>query len=274
MSSRIVISIWDFLITHPVFTVDELEQYQHRIGSESKWTRKSLLAYHRKQGHIIQIRRGLYAAVPAGVEPETFSPDPYLIAGKMSKDAVLSFHTALELQGCAYSIFNEYYYLTRANIQPVEFRGMHFRSVRFPKALSRNGKEGSCVKDIDLYGVSVNVATLERTLVDLFHKPEFGGGWEEIWRSLEMASYFDLDEVVRYALLLENATTIAKVGYFLQQNSKRLMVKTEHLEPFQKHKPKQPHYMDRKYNGDSHLIKEWNLIVPDYIADRAWEEPG
>jgi predicted transcriptional regulator of viral defense system len=267
-------SLQDFFATHPVFTVDEVEQYQYCNGSTSRWTRKALLAYHCKQGHIIQVRRGMYAAVPAGMEPETFSPDPYLITAKMSKDAVLAFHTALDLQGSGYSVFHEYYFLTLSNIQPVEFRGIRFQSVRFPKVLWKKRKERFGVKEMDHYGVNVNVTTLERTLVDLLHRPDFGGGWEEIWRSLEMVAYFDLERVVEYALLLENATTIAKVGYFLQENSKRLMVEAKHLVPLQKQRPKQPHYMDKRYSRHSRLIREWNLIVPDYVADRMWEEPG
>ena len=36
-------------------------------------------------------------------------------------------------------------------------------------------------------GGQVRVTSLERSLVDLLHSPEHGGGWEEIWRSLEAA---------------------------------------------------------------------------------------
>jgi hypothetical protein len=45
-------------------------------------------------------------------------------------------------------------------------------------------------------------------LVDVLDRPDLSGGWEEIWRSLETIEYFDLDEIVAYARLLDNATTI------------------------------------------------------------------
>jgi predicted transcriptional regulator of viral defense system len=140
--------------------------------------------------------------------------------------------------------------------------------------LQKKRKERFDVKEMDHYGVNINVTTLERTLVDLLHRPDFGGGWEEIWRSLAMVTYFNLEKVVEYALLLENATTIAKVGYFLKENSERLMVEAKHLAPLQKRRPKQPHYMDKRNRRHSRLIPEWNLIVPEYVSERMWEEPG
>lgn len=69
---------------------------------------------------------------------------------------------------------------------------------------------------MDRAGLSVRVTSLERTLVDVLVRPDLGGGWEEIWRSLEMVEFFDLDVVIDYTLLFENATTAAKVGFFLE----------------------------------------------------------
>ncbi len=42
-------------------------------------------------------------------------------------------------------------------------------------------------------GIEFRATGLERTLVDLHARPDLGGGWEEIWRSLESVEYFDLD---------------------------------------------------------------------------------
>ena len=43
------------------------------------------------------------------------------------------------------------------------------------------------------------------------------GSWEEIWRSLESIQFLDLEQVLRYTELLGNATTAARVGFFLEQ---------------------------------------------------------
>lgn len=263
-----------FFLTHPVFTSEELAQFQCRKGSTSRWTRKALLAHHRKQGHVVNIRRGLYAAVPPGATPEECPVDPVLIAAKLREDAVLAYHTALDFHGRAHSVFHQFYFLTRRPLRQLSFRSYTFTSVIFPKALQRKGQENYGVKTRERDGMPIRVASLERTLVDVLDRPELGGGWEEAWRSLESVEFFDLDVVVAYALLLGNATTSATVGYFLEQHRNALMVEDAHLEPLLANRPKQPHYLKRSGRNGGRLVTKWNLIVPDYVAERTWEEPA
>jgi predicted transcriptional regulator of viral defense system len=220
-----------FFSQHPVFTTEEVSDFLAGRGTESRWTRKALLAHHRQQGHIVRLRRGLYATVPPGADPVEAPVDPYLVASKLTTDAVLAYHTALEYHGKAYSVFNRFFYLTSRPVRRFNVRAYHFRGVRVPKALRIGGMEHVGVKEGERSGVRLRVATLERTLVDVLDRPEFGGSWEEIWRSLESVEFFGPDSVLEYALLLNNATTIAKVGYFLDQHRERLMVEDGHLEP-------------------------------------------
>ena len=88
-----------FLERHAVFTVDELDCHLTSRGSSNTNTRNSLLAYHRRQGRIVRVRRGLYATVPRGMDPASMTVDPYLVAAKITEDAVLAYHTALEFHG-------------------------------------------------------------------------------------------------------------------------------------------------------------------------------
>jgi len=92
------------------------------------------------------------------------------------------------------------------------FRSKQFRAIAFPKVLKEKKKQSFGVVVADRLGLDVRVTGLERTLVDVLDRPDLEGGWEEIWRSLESVEFFDLDQVIKYALLLGNATTIAKVG--------------------------------------------------------------
>ena len=260
----------EFLSSHPVFTTEELSRLRGR--NRSRWTLKALLAHHRKQAHILLVRRGLYAAVPPGASPDTWVPDPYLITAKLTDDAVLAYHTALEVHGKAHSVFERFFFLTKTNVRPVTFRSLKFEGVRHPRALLSRHKESLGVKTVDRAGVAVRVTSLERTLVDILHRPNLGGGWEEIWRSLESIEFFDVDKVIEYALLLKNATTVAKVGYFLEQHRAALMVEDGDLKPLKKHCPKRPHYMERSHRGNGRLVADWNLVVPVSVAERSWEE--
>ena len=76
----------------------------------------------------------------------------------------------------------------------------------------------------------LRVTSFERTLVDVFRRPNLAGSWEEIWRSLESIEFFDLDVVVAYAGILGNATTAARVGFYLEQHRDEFMVQESHFE--------------------------------------------
>lgn len=261
-----------FFSTHPVFTVPELDRFLAEAGTVNKATRKALLAYHRQQGRIHPVRRGLYAVIPPGASADTFPVDPYLLCSKLTHDAVLGYHTALEFQGKAYSVFDRFYYLAGRPSLPVKYRSYEFQSVMFPKRLQNKKEELFSVELDERNGLDVRVTSLERTMVDILDRPDLGGSWEEIWRSLESIEFFDLNKVVQYALLLENATTIAKVGYFLEDHRESLMVEESDLKPLRKLLPKKPHYLDRTNRKKGRLVSDWNLIVPTAITERSWAE--
>jgi predicted transcriptional regulator of viral defense system len=260
-----------FFRKHPVFTGEELNDHLSVLGTIGPRTRESLLDYHRKTGHVIPIRRWLYAVIPTGADPDTYPVDPFLIATKLTKDAVLSYHTALDVHGYVYSIREHLTYSAARPVSTVTFRSHVFRGVKFPQALCRAGKVDFGVINVDRMGLSVRVTSLERTLVDVLDRPALSGSWEEIWRSLEAIEFFDLDKVVEYALLLGNATTIAKVGFYLEQHRESLMVEENHLTPLRDHRPRQPHYLDSSRKA-GRLVANWNLVVPVDLFERTWGE--
>ncbi|MEW6753135.1 MAG: hypothetical protein AB1505_19475 [Candidatus Latescibacterota bacterium] len=116
------------------------------------------------------------------------------------------------------------------------------------------------------------MTALERTLVDVLDAPRHGGGWEEIWRSLEAVEFFDLEAVTDYALQLGSAVTVARVGFYLEQHHGELMVEEHHLRRLQEHAPSHPMYLDRSRRESGKLQRRWNLVVPEWVLARAWDE--
>lgn len=268
-SESIGMKLNKFFAQHSIFTVCELDEY---LGKENNNTRNALLTYHRRSGRIMPVRRGLYAVVPPGATPATVPLDTYLLASKMTDDAVLAYHTALEFHGRAYSAYQRFFYLSRRSSQPARFRSYDFKNILMPKALRDKGKESFGVKLVERQGIPVRVTGLERTLVDVLDRPDLSGGWEEVWRSLESIEYVGLGEVVEYVLLLGKSTTAAKVGLFLEQHKEALFVEDKYLDVLRKHVPRQPHYLERSKRNGGHLLSEWNLIVPDAVLERSWAE--
>lgn len=262
--------IEDFFYRHPVFTGKKFADYLSSRGEVGPRTKEAALAYHRKTGRIVLVRRGLYAVVPPGADPDSYQFDPFLLVARLTKDATLAYHTALELHGRAYSVHNFFTYAAVRPLSPITFRSLVFRGVRFPQALCRKGKEYYGSLTVDRRGLEVHVTGLERTLVDVLDRPDLSGSWEEIWRSLESVEFLDLDKVVEYTILLGNATTVAKVGFFLEQRREILMVDNEHLRQLQAFRPLQPHYLDRHKRKSGRLVSGWNLVVPKEVLERSW----
>ncbi|MCF7936514.1 MAG: type IV toxin-antitoxin system AbiEi family antitoxin domain-containing protein [Synergistales bacterium] len=261
-----------FFRSHPVFRKKELMDYLE-IDTESGSRRvEALLGYHRRTGRLLQVRRGLYAVVPRGVSPEHYLVDPFQIAAKAEEDAVLSHHTALELHGWAYSVWHCFLFSAKEPSRAFEFRNNRFRGVRFPAVLRRKDSEQAEVETNYHRDLDIPVTSLERTIVDCFTRPDLAGGWEELWRSLDFVDYFKLDRIVAYVALLENATTAAKVGFYLERNRERLMVGEAYLRELEKMRPKSVHYLDRSRRRSGRYVPRWNLMVPEEVATQLWEQ--
>jgi predicted transcriptional regulator of viral defense system len=262
----------EFFARHPVFTRGEFAAAYHARGAGTARAVEALLAYHTGAGNVLRVRRGLYAVVPPGMDVDSAPVDPYLVAAKTTPDAVLAYHTALEVHGVAYSTHERLLFLTHHTCRSWSFRSMRFRPVRVPRALRGKGAGDTEVSTVDRSGLDMRVTTLERTLVDVLGHPDLGGGWEEVWRALEAIGFLNLDRLIDYALLLGNATTAAKVGFFLQQHRAALAVDDLHLRRLEAHTPRQPHYLQRNGAGATVYLRDWNLVVPSALVERAWQE--
>lgn len=272
-ASRIPIMKHDvFFLRHPVFTGKELADYLLATGKVGNRTQEALLSYYRKTGRVVLIRRGLYAVIPSGANPDSYPIAPFLVAAKLTSDAVLSHHTALEFHGRAYSVHTHFIYSASRPVSTFSFRDHVFRGAKFHEMLLQLGEERFGVSTAERSGQDLRVTSLERTLVDVLDRPDLTGSWEEIWRSLESIEFFDLDKVVEYVRLLNNATTAAKVGYFLEQHHETLMVDDLHLSMLRGMRPRQPHYLDRSKRKSGRLVSGWNLVVPEDVFERSWGE--
>jgi predicted transcriptional regulator of viral defense system len=262
----------DYFATHPLFRFEDFAS-AHREGDARKpVASQAVLRQHVCAGHLLHVRRGLYAVVPRGTLAENLQIDPFLLASRLAPDAVIAYHAALQLHGRAHSLSRRVTYLTCTRAKPFEFRGAEFVPVPVPPSLRRLPDLGGGFVEVRRNGLPVHVTTLERTLVDVLDAPRHGGGWEEIWRSLESVEFFDVDAVTDYALKLGSAVTVAKVGFFLEQHREELMLEESHLERLQEHAPSQPMYLERGKRESGKLLTRWNLVVPERVVNRTWAE--
>jgi len=265
------VSLPTFFAQHPVFTREALVRHlSEASGKEpNPATVRELLRYHQRTGRILAVRRGLFATVTPGSTPESAPIDAFLVGALGCPEGVLAYHTALELHGLAYSTFEEVQILVPRSQRGWSFRGVDFRPLRAREALGEAAMTLG-VEAMDRLGMDLRVTSQARTLVDVLDRPDWAGGWEEVWRSLEGLRVVDLPEVRDYLERLDNATTAALVGFFLEQHREALGVNEAELASLESMRPKGKHYLSRAEGG--RLAKRWNLIVPEPLWRRTWEE--
>ena len=88
-----------------------------------------------------------------------------------------------------------------------------------------------------------------------------------------MPQRFDVDAVISRVRAVSSAISAARVGFFLDQHRESLMVEDKHLDALRAHVPAQPRYLDSA-RASGRLISAWNLVVPEYVLHRRWEEAG
>lgn len=262
-------TVLDFLAAHPVFTRQEFGTFLQQEGVGSARTAESHLLRYLASRRIGRVKRGVYFAAGPGERAERAALDFLLVASRLTPDAVLGYHTALETHGYAQSLFERLFFLTASKAKPVAFRGRRFVPVVPSATLRRKKKAFVFCTEVERRGLPCRVTTVERTLVDVLDRPDLAGGLEEAWRSLAGIPMFDLEVVVKYVRLCGQATLAAKVGFFLEQHRETHGVSEQVLTRLRRMRPEQPHYLDRKLGG--RMAAGWNLIVPAAILGREWE---
>jgi predicted transcriptional regulator of viral defense system len=265
-------AIEQFFYEHPVFRYEEFAAWKslnHNIKAASI---ASALRYYIKTGKIISIRRNLYGVVPPNQSADTITIDPFLIAAKATTDAVIGYHSALELLGVAYSSFGQFTYITEQKSKPFEFQGQWFQSVAPPIAL-KNVTPATNINIINRQGLELRTTTSARTFVDVLDRIDLCGGWEEVYRSIANIAIVSIDEIIEYCLMLNNACLVAKVGYFLSIRQGALSISDETLQPLLKAKPNRPIYASKRKREKFHLVKQWNILLPESVIYQTWEEP-
>jgi predicted transcriptional regulator of viral defense system len=258
-----------FLEYHPVFTLDELREYLgYKNGGRKAY---DAVLYQKKAQRIGMVKDGLYFSIRPGSNAQQTSPDPFLVASKLSDDAVIAFHSALDLLGFGHSLFNTFYYFTNRFRPALRFRGSHFRSVVTPEKLQTKSQEFFGTEKVERLGVKITVTGKERTLVDCLDRPQYCGGFEEMYRSLEKMPYLQSEVLLSYLELRNQKKLHAAVGFFLEQHREQFHVEETFLRMLERNKPSTAVYWDRSKKGGTY-VKRWNLMVPKTVAERSWEE--
>lgn len=254
-----------FFSAHPVFRREEYAEAVQRRSTDKVVT--TMLGQHLKAGNIRRVARGVFVSVPAHGNADSWIMDRFLAASRLKSDAVIAYHSALELHGCAYTDAPDVQAISKG--EPTTFETPDF-SCRFFKRPSGFVATRD-VATLDRAGLSLRVTTLERTVVDLFDRHDLAGGAEELFNSLALVERIKTDELVRQARGLKSASAAGALGWWLEREQTRLAVPDAALKSLRTLKPKHAQYVMGAKPGDAKSVAAWNILVPRALQSDAFE---
>ena len=251
----------EYFRRHPVFAWEVFRREGEGRGL-SKTALAERIKYALERGRLKLLEKGLYAVVPPGVPTSAFVPDRFLVVAALREDAVLAYHSALELLGFAHSVYRDVYYLSARRRKDLRLPDGRVRALLPPKALRDRHSEHFGVETRERLGVKIKVTGPERTLVDCFAAPRYAGGLEEVMESGRAMAVLDLEVLGAYLDLLGQRRLFSILGFFLGQQAERLFVPATFLERLERKRPASNVYLDQHQRG-GRLVRRWNLVVPE-----------
>lgn len=254
-----------FFSAHPVFRRAE---YAAAVGRRSRDTVvTAMLSQHLRAGNIRRIARGVFASVPKHADAATWTVDRFLAASRLRRDAVIAYHSALELHGCAYTEGRDVQVIAKGEPGVVDAHTFACRFVKPPRGFTP--PDGVTV--FDRLGQDLSVTTIERTIADLFDRYDLAGGAEELFNSLDLVVRVDVATLVRYARDLDKATAAGALGFWLERDRLRLGVPESALEDLRTLAPSQSRYALGAKPGEGRTATGWNVILPVGVVENRFE---
>lgn len=254
-----------FFAHHPVFSLEEADRALSPPGGRA--ATRERLKYHLETGRIQLVAKGLYAVVPAGAEPGSVRPDPFLVAAAARPDAVFCLHSALELHGVAQSAWSDCTAYSERRRRPIQLAVGRVRFLQPPEAMASDDRiKGRHLgtRKVERAGRVLAVTGPERTLVECLRRQGEAGGLEEVVLSAGAFPSLDLELLERVLKGYGVANLWAATGWFLDRHRQTFGVSEEVLERWSRHLPASPQYLERGRRGGT-LDPRWRLIVPDEL---------
>ena len=253
-----------FFSSTPIFTRDVYARAVGRLSADKTVT--AMLAQHVKAGNIKRLARGLYASVPKHSDSRTWSVDRFLAASRLRPEAVIGYHSALELHGYAYT--SEFDVQVIAPGDPGLFKTVDF-TCRFVRPVAPLGTDS--VAAFDRLGLAIPTTSLERTVADVFDRPDLAGGAEELLSSLDLIGRLDVPRLVGHLAANDNATAAGAAGWWLERQRELLRVSDAQLEAVRALAPRQASYALGAVTGQGRAATGWGVILPRTVIEPRFE---
>ncbi len=253
-----------FFSATPVFHRTDYARAVGRTSNDKTVT--AMLGQHVRAGNIKRVARGLYASVPKHADSKTWWVDRLLVASRLRPDGVIGYHSALEAHGFAYTA--EFDVQVIASGEPGSFETADF-TCRFVRPAAPLGPDS--VVTLDRVGQLVKITSLERTVADLFDRPDLAGGAEELFNSLDLIGRLDAEKLAHHLADNSNATAAGVAGWWLEKRREPLRVPDGAIDAVRALAPRQTRYALGATAGEGRPAPGWNVVLPGPVIDAGFE---
>ena len=227
------------------------------LGSSESYAR--YLAHRLvKKGWLERLRPGLFQLVPASRGREGVADTNPLVAGAvLVLPYFFSFGTACTHHGLTEQRFSEVYVACRERRQAETIRGIRYVFISVP------GPRFFGFEEARVLGAPVQMATLERTLIDAIDRPHYSGGIGEVSRiTMNAALRVSWDVLVDLIHRWGSSAPAQRLGCLLELNSAPLPERSraELLSIIRPHS--KIHLASRRRWGSTgKLANPWNVVL-------------
>lgn len=241
-----MVDAYSMMAKIPAFSVDELNEHYHNIGS-ARSAIKRLLASHK----VLKIRNNLYTCV----NPQTGGPiaNQFEIASKITSSSYVSHSTAMEYYGASDQVSYDVYVSSETRFTDFEFDGYTYR---FIKSRLRKGIISP------EFGGQIRITDKERTILDCLKDMDKVSGYEEVLADIGSLRFINEEKLLVYLAEFDNQFLYQKAGYILYEFRETLGLSESFFDECRRQIGRSKRYLIKDLlNGK--YIEEWNLIVPD-----------
>jgi predicted transcriptional regulator of viral defense system len=233
-----------------------LAELREALGASENYAR---LFAHRlvKKGWFERLRPGLFQLIPADRGPEGVADTNPLAAGAvLAISYFYSFGTACTHHGLTEQVFSEVYLACRKQRRPEIIRKHRYVFVHVP-AHRFFGFE-----QVTVLGEPVQMATVERALLDAVDRPRYAGGIGEVSHiTARAATRVSWDAMLDLIRRWDSSALIQRLGYFLDLHQTDVpdKVKAAMLDLI---RPKSKILLAsrRRWGTTGKLMQTWNVV--------------
>ncbi|MDZ7730602.1 MAG: type IV toxin-antitoxin system AbiEi family antitoxin [Natrialbaceae archaeon] len=186
-----------------IITIDDIEEAIDVPYTDAKTIANNLV--HKQW--LDRLTSGTYLIVPlAAGETGEYTEHEFVIASHLADPMYISYWTALNHHGLTEQVPLTVFAATTAQVPDREIHGVTYTFITLTDAKFFG------YESVAIDSHRVNVASVEKTLVDCADHPEYCGGIGELAKGLAAAD-LDQDTLTRYLLRLGNGAAIKRIVY-------------------------------------------------------------